>query len=307
MKLTKKWIYTSALVTVLLAILGAGKILDWQAEQIVEKLYPRDQQGIIKGLESISIKRQYSAALLLLHGFGSSPAVFAEMIDTAKKQKLDIYAPLLPYHGRNLQTFAQLDNEEVVQYAADDIYKLSRQYSQVTVLGFSYSGAILIELLKRNLIPTNVQIILYAPGVYIKGNNTNGDLLLNTYSAWRDYCNYPALGCDMRSNASGDDNAKEYFMNEKSFGYVVTPAVKQLYKMDSDNRNYLSKIQQPFYLIMARDDNRISYEEVAKACKNRSNCRLHIFPSGRHYLLLSKYKRDFNGLVTQIATNKSNH
>lgn len=307
MKLAKKWIVIDVIILMLLAAFFSGKILDQQAQTVVEKMYVRDADGIIKGLESKAVVHHYPNALLLLHGFGGSPEVFNDFIAAAEpNNKFDIYAPLLPYHGRNLQTFAEFNNEKIVKFVADDIKKLSQQYKNVTVLGFSYGGALLVELLKRNAIPANVKLILYAPSVYIKSNNFAGDLLLNTYSLWRKYCNYAALGCHAVSYRSGDSYARDFLEHQKTLRYVVSPAVKQLYEFDDSNRKYFAQIDHPFDLIMAHDDNHMSYAQIANICHVDHGCVLHAFPSGKHYLLLGKYKNEFNNLVVNIVRKNSN-
>lgn len=308
MKIKKLSIITSIVILVLFLFWFCGKLLDWEAERIVDQLYVRDQQGVIQGLQSIAIVgKNHSTALVLIHGLMDSPTVFSDIAhDVAQRTDLDVYVPLLPLHGKNLQTAAQLDNNVVNAYLQQYIANLAKKYPKLVVLGFSYGGAMLVNLAYNNKLPANVQIILCAPAVFITSNTFIGYAKAYIYALWRNYCNYPAMGCRFPSYDSGDETTKSKFDEEKSLHYNVASATLQLYKFDRENRSVINNIHRPYTVIFAADDNRVDYLQEKTACLNNKNyCRLYTFPTGRHMLYWGKNQKAFENLLIKLATQKN--
>ena len=164
-----------------------GIILDHQAEKKVLNLYPRNSDGSLASISSIK-------AVVLLHGFLESPEVWQKIIEKLKANQLpyDIYAPMLPFSGLPLDKASAFNNQVITKYIKDYLESLSPQYNKIVVVSLSYSGAQLIFL--ANKLPQNIQLILYAPAVFITSNTTIGRLQLSAYSLWRHYCNYKLLG-----------------------------------------------------------------------------------------------------------------
>ena len=92
-----------------------GRCLDKEAQRVVNQFYPKDEQGIIIGNESVEITHPGNRkAIILFHGFLDSPRVYTKVLEKLETLSIntDIYAPLLPFHGRNLETAAKLNNRE---------------------------------------------------------------------------------------------------------------------------------------------------------------------------------------------------
>ncbi len=294
-------------VVILACFWFAGRLLDWEAERVVDQLYLRDQQGIIQGLEPITIiGKNHTTALVLIHGFMESPETFSDIAhDIVHKSNLDIYAPLLPAHARNLQAAAQLDNTVVNNYLQQYLAELSKKYQKLVVVGFSYSGAMLANLAYNNKLPANAQVILAAPAVFILSNTLEGNLKAQVYRLWRNYCNYSAMGCSFPAYGSGDAIAKPRFDKEKTLRYNVASAVSQLYTFDSQNRDAIKNIHQPYSVIMAADDNRVDYAQEKAAClNNKQYCTFYSIPSGKHMFYWGAGKQAFESLLIKLAAQK---
>ena len=121
----------------------------------------------------------------------------------------------------------------------------------------SYAGALTLKLLNQEKLPPNVKVILLAPALFIKENNLWGNFKLYTYGLWRDYCNYPQLGCQFPGYGSGDASARTYLAKAMNLRYLVIPALKQLFQFDRQNRTLLSTTKHAFSVIIAKDDNRV--------------------------------------------------
>lgn len=286
-------------------ILICGKLLDLEAERVVSQLYSRDNNGIIKGLEPIVVNNHHKKALMIVHGFLESPANFSELIsDIKNKIPMDIYVPLLPYHGRNLEKSIPFDNKVIVHYIKSYIDMLSKKYQSVTIMGLSYGGSVLTAIASQEKLPKNVHLILYSPAIFLKSNTAFTRFEIRFYRLWRNYCNYPTLGCNFPSYESVDETAKPTLEAEKTLRYKVIPAVLQLYALDLQNRDRLSQLAIPFSLIVAEDDNRVFYEKLKNACdENKKFCHFYSFPSGRHIIHWGKNKKAFEALLIKLCNN----
>jgi esterase/lipase len=294
-----------AVLAGILMILLIGKLLDLEAERVVLQLYPRDKQGVIEGLGDLKISRQANRALVFIHGFFESPASYLEVIEDITGQiNMDIYAPLLPFHARDLAAAARLDNQIILSELKQYLEKLSTQYQSLAVVGFSYGGSLLMELERRKELPLNVHLILVAPAVFIQSNTWGGRLNVQLYGWWRNYCNYSVLGCDFPTYESGDAVAKKMFDEKKSLHYLVIPALHQLYEMDLKNRASMLEMTRPFDLVLALDDNRVDFKEQQKACmQNIKYCHFYAFSSGRHMIHWGANKKRFEGLLMSLINH----
>lgn len=281
-----------------LLIILSGKILDQEAERVVNQLYIRDQNGVIKGLEPYPSVKHYSQALLLLHGFQSSPDTWNELIqDIAPKIKADIYNPLLPFHGKDLKTLSHFDMNILKKSLQQTIEKLSKEYQLVTIVGFSLSGALMAELAYEKVLPKNTRIVLYNPSLFLKDNTLFRRLQMHAYLVWRQYCNYPSLGCTFPHYESGDHSTKAKIEEQKNLQYDVVPAALQVYHLDLKSRDILAQIPTPFDLIISKDDNYLNYVDQEKACETNASCHLISFDAGKHIIHWGEQKVKFENLI----------
>ena len=306
-KKTQKYIGISIFLVV--SIIGLARLtsedLDKQAEATTQKMFKRNKYGIIEGAEPIIYKNGYNQAIILIHGFESTPAVFKDLVHDIKGQaNSDIYVPLLPYDGRDLQTLSKTDDHVVVNYIDELISDISKKYQRVIVVGLSYGGAKLAKLAATNKIPPNVTLIFYAPSFYITSNTLMNRNLATIYRQWRNYCNNTILGCGLPNYASADEEAEPQFAKQKDFNYIDIHALLALYRFDLENRGTLGKIHRTHSIIMAEDDNQVNYNKIKGICvKNNEYCKFYSFKSGRHLIHWGKNKQSFENLLVKIANN----
>lgn len=100
-------------------------------------LQPVDQRGAGK-------KR----ALLVLHGFSSSPAVYRYLIPQIKGYDA-IVCPVLPGHAQSIEAFSHSTAEQWLATAREACAGLIKDYKQVDVLGLSLGGLLAGELSKE--------------------------------------------------------------------------------------------------------------------------------------------------------------
>jgi len=68
------------LVGLVAGLLLVGWLLDGEAERVVQQLYPRTPDGIIKGLGPIAITNRHAQAVILIHGFQNSPEMYSSPV-----------------------------------------------------------------------------------------------------------------------------------------------------------------------------------------------------------------------------------
>lgn len=285
----------------------SGRWLDRRAEEKVHLDYPRRNDGVIAGLEPVAIVRGQPQALVLVHGLLDSPNLFTELIgDLAPRLAADIYAPLLPFHGRDLESAARFDNAAISGYLKDYLAGLAARYRTVTIVGLSYGGTQLLDLARQGALPGNVELVLAAPAVYVRGNDFGGRLKARLYGLWRDYCDSPLLGCGYPSYDSADAAARPLLERKISLGYKVIPAVEETYRLDLANRRSLAHPPRPYRLIVAADDNRVDFTAQQQACAEAgANCRFYPFPSGRHLVFLGNGRTAFAELLAGFVGSTS--
>src|SRR3990167_7360843 len=86
-----------------------------------------------------------SHALLLIHGFASSPAVFRKLIPHIT-QYATIYALSLPGHCTNLCDFAACHSQEWIKAVEIAYLELNQHHHKIDILGLSLGGFLAYQL-----------------------------------------------------------------------------------------------------------------------------------------------------------------
>lgn len=93
------------------------------------------------GAEPISVEGG-AGGLVLLHGFGGSPAMFAPVAEAARAAGLTFRAPLLPGHGTSAADLGRTTFGDWVEAAATYVTLLGHRCDTVVVGGFSVGAAV---------------------------------------------------------------------------------------------------------------------------------------------------------------------
>jgi esterase/lipase len=308
----KKFLLIAVLITAFIIIIWAfyikpiGWLLDKEAERAVEQEYVKNDEGIIKIAIPKSFENGHNKALVLIPGHMETPHTYYELFEKAKQQDaFDIYLPNIPYHTQTLQKARELDNEVVLNYFEQYIRDFSNKYKKITVVAFSYGGLIFANLLKENKIPKNVEVILYAPAIYIKANSDlNYQATYWLPLLFRNYYNYdlpPFLPTAYPVYESGDEMAKDRLENEVGFRYRVFEAIHEMFVLDRNSEEIIKNISTPFKLLIAKDDNRIPYEKLKDECASNDKCEFISFSSGKHVIHYGKRKDEFLQTISNIS------
>jgi carboxylesterase len=84
-------------------------------------------------------------ALLAIHGFASTPAVYRYLLPKLKHYDA-IVCPSLPGHAESIASFAKTKASDWLDFVLNSCGKLINQYKEVDVLGLSLGGLLTYEL-----------------------------------------------------------------------------------------------------------------------------------------------------------------
>lgn len=117
-------------------------------------------------LQPINIRRAPSGkALLLLHGFSSSPAVYRELLPQLTTTYDALVCPVLPGHAESIATFATAQASAWIHTAEQACTELLDNYAAVDVLGLSLGGLLACHLSQHFALN---HLYLLAPALALK-------------------------------------------------------------------------------------------------------------------------------------------
>lgn len=108
-------------------------------------------------------------ALLLFHGFSSSPAVYRLMIPELATMYGRVVCPTLPGHGDSIQAFSQVKALEWIKACEKVFQTLKAEHKTIDVMGLSLGGLLGMHLSQREKIN---HLYLLAPAIALKMNIT---------------------------------------------------------------------------------------------------------------------------------------
>ena len=126
--------------------------------KLLASLKPQEQSL----LQPLIIKKASSGrALLMIHGFASSPAVYREMIHQLTNYDA-LFCPLLPGHGRNLQDFSETKGTDWLTFIEKTFDDIAQNYEEIDVLGLSLGGLLACHLAQKKAVG---RLYLLAPAL----------------------------------------------------------------------------------------------------------------------------------------------
>jgi carboxylesterase len=103
-----------------------------------------DATDIRPGAETIDLQEEGSHGVLLLHGFGDTPQTLALLARRLRKSGYSVYAPLLPGHGRTMESFGKSRADDWIAAARDAYAGMRARHETIYVAGLSMGGALAV-------------------------------------------------------------------------------------------------------------------------------------------------------------------
>lgn len=234
--------------------------------QVVAPLMQRDV-GVLSAVSREGTERD--SALLLLHGFSSSPAVYRLMMPHLSMYDT-VVCPLLPGHGESIQQFAKVTGQDWLQCAEEACHTLVQQYQRVDVLGLSLGGMLACHLSQR--FPLH-HLYLLAPSLVLK---SSVPLLLA--AAWL----LNLAGVSRITNYGGSLYTSEHA--ELTYRQVPLKIVIEILRMIQDFQFVPPRCQTDVFL--GRHDKVIDTKKVATWFANLPHAQVHWLAHSAHVLPL---------------------
>ncbi|WP_419419656.1 alpha/beta hydrolase [Legionella sp. D16C41] len=244
-------------------------------------------------------------ALLLLHGFSSTPGVYRFLLPSIREYYDSLIVPALPGHADSIKSFSQLRAQELFDFAEQTCKLLIENYEHVDVLGLSLGGLLACYLSsKYNL----RHLYLLAPAL---------DLTLNIKSTMRLIQFLKILGFDSIRSAAGN-----MYLSSKQQQIYQQMVLKEGFNLEefrggeiayrqiplTTSFEVLRFIQQfqfiaptcPTDLFLGAHDMVVDSQQVANRFKTCSEVNIHWLANSSHVLPLDN---DLQDIIQCIQAN----
>ncbi|MDF1684800.1 MAG: alpha/beta fold hydrolase [Legionellaceae bacterium] len=221
---------------------------------------------------------KHGRALLLLHGFSSSPAMYRAMIPALDNYDA-LVCPALPGHGKNLAAFTSVNADEWVTAAETACEALIKQYETVDVVGLSLGGLLAYHL--ANTYPIN-HLYLLAPAFKLTFSLKGATLLARVLHA---------CGLKHITNRAGNLYTKTH--DELTYRKLPVRTIIELFGLIQQHK--LTSLSCPIDLFLGRHDDVVDSAFIAKQFESNPNCTTHWLENSAHALPL-------DGDLTEIIT-----
>lgn len=241
----------------------------------------------LKLLESVNQRGPgHERALLVLHGFSSSPAVYRFLIPKIKNYDA-IVCPVLPGHGESIDAFSQAKASDWLAKAAETCDVLTKEYQKVDVLGLSLGGLLACELSQQFKLN---HLFLLAPALKLRMNVNSMLTLANSLKS---------IGFRYLRNAAGNLKTNE----NAEIAYRKLP-ITTIIEMLALAKGYQWRAPScPVDLFLGAHDQVVSSAEVEKLFMDLPNVTIHWLRNSAHVLPLDN---DLNDIIKCINREKIN-
>lgn len=248
-----------------------GKQLSKLSDEELNLLHPINQRG--KGKER---------ALLILHGFSSSPAVYRYLIPQLKNYDA-IVCPVLSGHGESIEAFSKSKAKDWLATATESCDALIKEYKKVDVLGLSLGGLLACEL--SRLFKLN-HLYLLAPALKL---HMRVDPMIKLARVLR------CLGFEQLRNAAGNLLTDEH----AEIAYRKLP-ISTIIEMLILAREYQWVPPTcPVDLFLGSHDKVVASEQVEQLFVNLPNVTIHWLKHSAHVLPLDNDLKEIIDCINQ--------
>lgn len=253
------------------------------------------EAGTRSGAEAIELQEGNSHGILLLHGFGDTPQTLSLLAHDLHRLRFDVRVPLLPGHGTSVSRFVESRRKDWLACARQELATLQSTHGRVSLAGLSMGGAIAAILAAEN--PRICSLVLIAPYLDVSRFQRVASA---SYWLWG-----PLAGVRKSSSPTSILNPEE---RSKNLGYGVYTGrlLYELWRLASQGRRALAKIDAPTLILQSKADPRIAptVAERAMAALGASKKKLEWVEGGGHIITVD-YGRDkvFGEVANWIKTN----
>jgi carboxylesterase len=208
-------------------------------------------------------------ALLLLHGFSSSPAVFRKLLPVFGSYDA-VMCPALPGHGQSIADFSVAKGCDWLSAAEHACAQLMRNYQHVDVLGLSLGGLLACHLSQRFALN---HLYLLAPALALQLNIPLSLKLAHVLN-W--------LGFNYLRNQAGNIHLPHN--SELAYRQLPIHAVIEILTLVNGFQFVVPQVSTDLFL--GCFDEIVDSARVAALFLNAPNCTIHWLSNSAHVLPL---------------------
>lgn len=250
-----RWLIRSALSAIALGLLliGIGTGLSaCQAGRLLEDSRterPRDPEtGVIQGAEERRLgPPDAPAAVLLIHGYSSSPRDWAQLPEQLAEAGWAVHVPLLPGHGTHPNDLAETTNADLRAAVRSAFDALAARHERVVVAGFSMGGALATELAAERPVE---RLVLVAP-YYRVTRPWFSPISVERANRWAGaFIDYVPAGKGGARRIRKRENSKEII----NYWALPTASVDRLGKLGREASERAGEVRCPTWMVVSSHD-----------------------------------------------------
>jgi len=179
-----------------------------------------DEQGVRRGCRACTTGRG-RAAVLLVHGFNTCPAIFHKLAPALAERGFTVRAMRLPAFARRTSEYATTTAAEWRAAVASELGRLRKDHERVYVIGQSLGAAVLIDVLSEQPQAAAAAVLL-APAIEVSSERSP----LLSPRAWHKFGNWTMLTTRYVESPFGIDarsaEAREFDLRHRFVPRAVT-------------------------------------------------------------------------------------
>jgi carboxylesterase len=240
------------------------------------------ESAIVKGAETIDLQEAGSHGVLLLHGFGDTPQTLSLLARRLAKNGYGVLAPLLPGHGRSVESFRQSRADEWIAAARDSLAAMRERYTFLSIVGLSMGGALAVIIAAESA--SIASLALVAPYLGMPAQLRFAAAL---HWLWG-----PLAG---EINSRSPRSIRDPIEREKNLAYgtVTGRTLSELSKVVARARKALPRLNAPTLIVMSNEDPRVAVG-VGEFALNRlgANDKKLVLTEGAGHIITVDYGRE---------------
>ena len=203
---------------------------------------------------SIIIRQGADKAVLMIHGYPTTPAMYAYAAERMKDAGYDVYAPLIPTFGADWHDFQKTVFSSWYGWIEEYYLKLTKEYGKVYVIGTSMGGAMALKIAENHCVTATA--IIGAPVVY------NSFFRDHIVTSWPSYLARiigvftPSLGAGIVTEKPDSNDGNEEWKGYK--GLFPKQGASLVWNLKAIRKD-LKKIKTPLLSIHDRGDRTVPF------------------------------------------------
>lgn len=239
----------------------------WRGKAI--RALPKAEEKLLRPIKKVKKTQKTGRALVLIHGFSSSPAIYRALIPKLKHYDA-LFCPVLPGHGENLAAFMSTDHEAWREGIHNYVEPIIKDYPTVEVLGLSLGGLLSLELAQS--LPIQ-RLYLLAPALKLTFNVPLAKTLAHVLH-----------GCGMKTIKNKGGNLHMHEHDELTYKKLPIRTIIELFSMIQSHDFAIPSCKTDLFLGV--HDEVVHSEKVAKYFEKAANCNIHWLDRSAHAIPL---------------------